>query len=75
MSAVAIAIDTISQTAFLSSYVPAGAQRQILAIQALLIAFAVLNGSDHTAAELRNALPAHRQRVVHVCPPGVDADS
>lgn len=30
--------------------------------------------SDYTAAELRAALPPHRQRVVHVCPPGVDTD-
>jgi alpha-1,6-mannosyltransferase len=31
--------------------------------------------SDYTAAELREALPPHRQRVVHVCPPGVDAEA
>lgn len=30
--------------------------------------------SEYTAAELRDALPAHRQHVVHVCPPGVDLD-
>lgn len=62
--------------AFLSSgtLARAAARWYVGNIYAPMFDYHVAN-SEYTAAELRALLAPHRQRVVHVCPPGVDADA